>query len=89
MGNNVRITYRGEVLATIDPTQVKSVEPYVYCIYKPQNLKQRIVAGLRKFFTGRITDFEGDRFTYTKVSFRDGTFIKIRMPFYDFINEYC
>ena len=90
MANAIRIKYHGETLCCLDQTEVKAVEPYVFRKYPPQNLFKRIVGGIQSFFTGKLPDrgeFECEE--YTKVSFKDGNWILLKMPFLEFINAYC
>lgn len=58
--------------------------------YPPQNLLKRICGCVRAFFTGKLPDrgeLECDE--CTKVSFKDGTWIRLKMPFLEFVNAYC
>ena len=91
LANSVKITYKGETLALIDQTEVKAVEPYVYIKPKPLNLWKRMCCGVIRFFTGAAPSYDGEAYreTYTKISFKDGTWAKVRMPFYEFVNAYC
>lgn len=90
LANSVRITYNKEVLALIDQTEIKAVEPYIYVKPKPLNLWKRMCGGIARFFLGTPipSDAEATKEIYTKLSFKDGTWTKVRMPFYDFINAY-
>lgn len=94
MANSVQIKYHGEVLCCLDQTEVKAVEPYVY--FKPpiRNLFQRIVDWTYRFVTGKRTkceigDGESSIELMTKILFKDGTWIKIKIPFMEFVNAYC
>lgn len=90
MANSVRIKYRGEVLCCLDQSEVKAVEPYAFRKYPPQNLLKRVCGWLRTFFTGKSADkSECGYEESTKVSFKDGTCIRLKMPFSEFINGYC
>ena len=90
MANSVRIKYNGEVLCCFDQTEVKAVEPYAHRRIKPRHLAKRCLGWIRSFLSGKPCDF-GD-VTYedwTKVSFKDGTWIRLKMPFMEFVNGYC
>lgn len=90
MANSVRIKYHGEVLCCLDQTEVKAVEPYVFRIYPQQNLIKRLYFGLRTFLTGKSPDIgKSECEDYTKVLFKDGTWIRLKMPFLEFVNAYC
>lgn len=90
MANSVRIKYHGEVLCCLDQTEVKAVEPYVLKKARPQNIIRRIAAWTRTFITGRQVDkSDADYEEWTKVLFKDGTWIRLKMPFLEFINGYC
>ena len=88
MGNATPIKYRGEVLALVDPTAVKAVEPYVQVRTRPRNLWQRLRGYALKFVFGTCP-VDAETENYTKLCFKDGTWLKLRMPFYEYINEYC
>lgn len=94
MANSVQIKYRGEVLCCLDQTEVKAVEPYV--TFKPpiRNVFQRIYDWSYRFVTGkRQKVFIGDDGSscelWTKIMFKDGTWMRIKMPFMDFVEGYC
>lgn len=93
MANSTPIKYHGEVLCCLDQTEVKAVEPYVS--FKPpiRNVFQRIYDWTYRFITGRRTGvFVGEGMSScdsgTKVLFKDGTWMKIRMPFMEFVDAY-
>ena len=88
MGNATPIKYKGEVLALVDPTAVKAVEPYFQVKKKPRNLWQRLRGWALQVLFG-TNPFEAEMESYTKLCFKDGTWLKLRMPFYEYINEYC
>lgn len=89
--NSIKIAFRGETLAYIDPAEIKAVEPYHS--YKPMSisLPKRVTGWLFRWWKGEASgeklyeSFE----SLTKITFRDGTWMKIRMPFYEFVNAYC
>ena len=90
MANSVRIKYHGETLCCLDQTDVKAVEPYVLEKFKPQNVFRRVAVWIRTFIIGKssdkcVTDCE----EWTKVLFKDGTWILVKMPFLEFVNGYC
>ena len=90
MANSVRIKYHGEVLCCLDQTEVKAVEPYAFRKYPPQNIVKRVCGWMKTFITGKPADkSECDYEESTKVSFKDGTWIRLRMPFLEFVNAYC
>ena len=91
MANSVRIKYHGEVLCCFDQTEVKAVEPYYYVKPPmPQNLFKRAYAWVYAFFTGKKNSLVVPKAEcQTKVSFKDGTWLRVQMPFYEFVNEYC
>ena len=90
MANAIQIRYKGETLCCLDQTEVKAVEPFVYWKPPPQNLFVRICGRVSSLFSGnpyRCKD--SDKEEMTKVLFKDGTNMKIRMPFWEFVNAYC
>lgn len=91
LANSVRVTYHGEVLALIDQAEVKAVEPYIYVKPKPLNLFKRVCGWFARFLTGdsQVHHSEDQRETFTKVSFKDGTWARVRMPFHEFVATYC
>ena len=90
MANSVRIKYRGETLCCLDQTEVKAVEPYLFRKSPPQNILKRIMNWGKAFFAGVSPDKGNtDCEEWTKVSFKDGTWLKIKMPFLEFISAYC
>ena len=94
MANAVQIKYHGEVLCCLDQTEVKAVEPYVYCKPPVRNLFQRIGDWTYRFVTGEKTkcmvgDGESEIEPMTKILFKDGTWMKIKIPFMEFVNGYC
>ena len=90
MANSVQIRYRGEVLCCLDQTEVKTVEPYRYRKEPPQNLLNRICGMTYQFFTGkRKENPDSDFEDWTKISFKDGSWIRLKIPFLEFINGYC
>ena len=90
MANAIQIKYRGEVLCCLDQTEVKAVEPYVYRKYPPQNILKRVYCWTRAFVIGKQPERrECEYEECTKVSFKDGTWIRLKMPFMEFVNAYC
>ena len=90
MANSVRIKYRGEVLCCLDQTEVKAVEPYIVRKYPSQNIFNRICGWARTLITGKPPDRGVCEYEEcTKVSFKDGTWIRLKMPFLEFVNGYC
>lgn len=90
MANSVQIRYRGEVLCCLDQTEVKMVEPFLYRKVQPQNLWKRICGWTIQFLTGkRKAETDAELENWTKISFKDGTWIRIKMPFLEFVNGYC
>ena len=91
MANSVRIQYRGEVLCCLDQCEVKAIEPYVFCKPPIRNVFQRIADWWYRFVTGKKcpVDACGHTEQGTKILFKDGTWIKIRMPFLEFVHGYC
>lgn len=90
MANSIQIRYHGEVLCCLDQTEVKAVEPYSYFKWPPRNLFHRIRDFLFTFFTGKKVQYPAESVeVFTKVMFKDGTFMKIRMPFLEFVSDYC
>lgn len=90
MANSVRIKYHGETLCCLDQTEVKAVEPYVFKKFRPQNVFRRAAVWIHTFITGKPSDkSEVDHEEWTKVSFKDGTWIRLKMPFLEFVNGYC
>jgi len=88
MGNTTPIKYKGEVLALVDPTTVKAVEPFIQVRTRPCNLWRRL-RGLAHQFLYGTSDMDTTTDIYTKLCFKDGTWLKVKIPFYEFINEYC
>lgn len=89
MANSIRIKYRGEVLCCLDPTEVKAVEPSVFRKYPPQNLGKRVWRWATTFFTGKQpekADYDSEE--CTKVLFKDGTWLRIKIPFLEFLDGY-
>ena len=90
LANSARITYRGEVLCCLDQSEVKTVEPFLYRKYQTQNLWDRICGSIYSFITGKQKESRSDDVeVQTKISFKDGTWIRIKMPFMEFVNGYC
>jgi hypothetical protein len=90
MANSVQIRYRGEVLCCLDQTEVKMVEPFRFRKDPPQNLWKRICGWTVQFLTGKRKDNpEVDFEDWTKISFKDGSWTRIKMPFLEFVNGYC
>lgn len=89
LANSARITYQGEVLCCFDQTEVKAVEPFRYRKEVQQNLFKRTWCSLCSFVTGNKIDLNKDVEIHTKVSFNDGTYLILKMPFMEFVNEYC
>ena len=94
MANSVQIKWHGEVLCCLDQTEVKAVEPYVICKPPTRNLLQRIYDWTYRFMTGKRTKVTvGDNGssceTDTKIMFKDGTWMRIKMPFMEFVDGYC
>ena len=90
MANSVRITYRGELLCCLDQTEVEAVEPFREPKAKPQNLWKRICGFAVRFYTGKRTNQDTSDFEErTRILFKDGTSIVVKMPFMEFVNGYC
>ena len=90
MANSIQIKYRGEVLCCLDQTEVKAVEPYSYFKWPPRNLFRRIGDWVFSFFTGRKVQMSAESVEAgTRLLFKDGTCMKLKMPFLEFVNEYC
>lgn len=90
MANSVQIKYNGEVLCCLDQTEVKAVEPYLSYKPKPQNLIKRMRGWAIRFLSGKSPSRDGSDYEeWTKISFKDGTWIRIKMPFWEFANAYC
>ena len=90
MANAVRIKYQGEILCCLDQTEVKAVEPYVFNKFAPKNLLIRIWDWAYAFITGvRRCKVDDTSEEWTKVLFKDGSFIKLKIPFLEFVNGYC
>jgi len=90
MANSIRIKYHGETLCCLDQTEVKAVEPYVFCKPPPQNLFKRTYDWLYRFVTGKKLQNDNSVVDVgTKVLFKDGTWLRVRMPFMEFIDAYC
>lgn len=89
LANSARITYNGEVLCCFDQTEVKAVEPFRYKKEEPHNIFKRVWGSLCYFLTGKKTDLNQDVDIHTKVSFNDGTYLILKMPFMEFVNAYC
>lgn len=90
MANSIQIKWHGEVLCCLDQTEVKAVEPLAYWKVPPQNLFKRVCGRISSFFTGkayRCADSEKE--IQTKILFKDGTFLKLKMPFVEFVDGYC
>lgn len=89
MANSIPIKYHGETLCCFDQTEVKAVEPYPYYKLASRNLFQRISDWCYSFFTGKkCQDAIESVDICTKILFKDGTWIKIKMPFMEFVDEY-
>lgn len=90
MANSIRIKYHGETLCCLDQAEVKAVEPYVFKKTRPQNICKRLYGWIRTFLTGKQND-KGDAGyeEWTKVLFKDGTWIRLKMPFVEFVDGYC
>lgn len=89
MANAIRIKYKGEVLCCLDPTEVRAVDHYLYFKNPPQNVFRRICGWISLFIMGKMKDGQrGEREDYTKVLFKDGSSLLVRMPFLEFINAY-
>ena len=90
MANSIKIKYHGEVLCCFDQTEVKAVEPYSYFKWPPKNIFRRIRDWMYVFLTGKRVQSPAESVeVFTKVMFKDGTYLKIRMPFLEFVNDYC
>ena len=94
MANSVQIKYQGEVLCCLDQTEVKAVEPYVFCKPPIRNVFQRISDWMYRFVTGKRTSvMVGDNGSScelgTKILFKDGTWMRLKIPFMEFVNGYC
>ena len=93
MANSIRVKYHEEVLCCLDQTEVKAVEPYVFCKPPVRNIFQRISDWAYRFITGKRTSVivgsgGSSCESGTKILFKDGTWMKIRMPFTEFIDAY-
>lgn len=90
MANLIPIVYKGETLACLDPTQVKAVEPFVMFKSRPSDSRlKNFMTFVRRIFNRRFIPTElSIREDWTKISFKDGTFIRIRMPFFDYLAAY-
>lgn len=88
LGNAIPIRYHGEVLAVVDPAEIHSVEPYSYTRTMPTLLHRRVWEWMQKVWLGRSTG-EVKREQWTKIAFKDGTWVKVRMPFIEFVSAYC
>lgn len=91
MANAARIIYNGEILCCLDQTEVKAIEPYCSVKTLPQSLPKRIYNWMYTFFTGKKRQMPVAPMyeAWTKVLFKDGTWIRIRIPFVEFVNSYC
>ena len=94
MANSIQIKYHGEVLCCLDQTEVKAVEPYISCKPPIRNVFQRIGDWIYRFVTGKRTQVmigeHGASCEYgTKILFKDGTWMRLKIPFLEFVNEYC
>lgn len=90
MANSFPVKYKGEVLCYLDQTEVKAVEPFLYKKSPPQNIFCRGWYCLKTFLTGKpFVHPKLECETQTKVLFKDGTWIRIKMPFLEFVNAYC
>lgn len=90
MANSVRIRYSGEVLCCLDQTEVKAIEPYSHRRFAPQNLWKRMWHWIVSFYTGKpCTHGEESYEDWTRISFKDGTSMVLKMPFLEFVNGYC
>lgn len=90
MANQVHIRYHGETLCSIDPSEVKSVEPYSFKKIKPQNIFKRIYEKVVVFLKGSLPkQSQNDYEEWTRISFRDGTWIRVKIPFLEFIEGYA
>ena len=87
LGNSVKISYKGESLAYIDPAEVKSVEPYITFKPNPRNLFMRLCGFFSSLWTGKKQP-QGEKECWTKITFRDGTWVKVRIPFWEFEQQY-
>lgn len=82
MGNTIPIKYHGETLACIDPSQVEAVVPWVFYKERRFGIFDRIANFIKR------VHLQDERIQATKVMFKDGSSIKISIPFFDFINLY-
>ncbi|MBO6031813.1 MAG: hypothetical protein J6Q22_10195 [Prevotella sp.] len=94
MANAIQIKYHGETLCCLDQTEVKAVEPYVFCKPPVRNVFQRIADIAYRFATGKkrkiiVGDSESSCELGTKILFKDGTWMRIKIPFMDFVDAYC
>ena len=90
MANSIQIKWHGEVLCCLDQTEVKAVEPLTYWKGPPQNLFKRVCGYITSFFTGKpYRCKDSDKEIQTKILFKDGTFLKLKMPFVEFVDGYC
>lgn len=90
MANLIPIVYKSETLACLDPTQVKAVEPFVIFKSRPSNSRlKNLMTFVRRIFDRKFIPTElSIREDWTKISFKDGTFIRIKMPFIEFLAAY-
>lgn len=94
MANSIQIKYHGETLCCLDQTEVKAVEPYVFCKPPGRNIFQRIGDWMYRFVTGKrlqvqIGEHGASCESWTKILFKDGTWMRLKIPFMEFVNGYC
>lgn len=94
MANSIQIKYHGEILCCLDQTEVKAVEPYVFCKPPIRNVLQRMGDWMYRFVTGKrakaLIGGNGASFeSGTKILFKDGTWMRLKIPFMEFVNGYC
>lgn len=87
LANATRIKYQGEILCCLDQTEVKAVEPYVCRKFPHSNIIKRlwdwiVTIVIRK--TRQVQQVDA-----TRVWFKDGTSIILKIPFWEFVNEFC
>lgn len=91
LANSVRITHNKEVLCCLDQTEVKAVEPFFEYSEMPVNIWKRGWSGMYSFLTGKksLSQPMLHCSEKTRIRFKDGTEMILRMPFLEFVNAYC
>lgn len=83
IGNTIPIKRDGETLACIDPLRVEAVIPDV--AEKPSR-NESLMEKMSSFFRGDKVG--GGAVKATRIIFKDGTSVRLEMPFSDFVNAY-